>query len=113
MENKFFDQQRDLDLLRYYLGDALRLFVEGDYEMAFISGYKVINEETIVNPRDYVSVERKGKPSFSEVRALLMHSRRKRTQIDVKRIKETKRNLPQDCLELLERCFTLLKRIEE
>lgn len=76
--NKFPNQQKDLDLLRYYLEEALHFFVEGHYELAFASGYKVINEKTVVNPKDYVSDQRKGKPSFSEVRTVLMHSVGKR-----------------------------------
>ena len=108
--DRFPDRGKDLDLLRYYFVDSLRLFEEGDYEKAFLSGYKVINEETVVNPKEYISDKKEGEPSsFSDIRTILMHSRRKKTEIDVKRIRETKKKLPQYCTELLLRCFTFLK----
>jgi hypothetical protein len=63
-----------------------------------------------VDPKDYVSDKRNGKPeSFSEIRTILMHSRRKETQIDVDKIKETKKELPYYCVELLQRDFEFLE----
>ena len=110
--NRFSGQERDVDLLRYYFAEALRLFEEGDYERSFISAYKVIYEETVVNPREYVSDKREGEPSsFSEIRTVLLHSRRKKIQIDVKKIRETKRKLPQYSMELLQKCFEFLKEL--
>lgn len=110
IEEKFSEKQKDVDLLRYYFGDALRLFEEGAYEESFISCYKTICEETIVNPKDYVSDIREGEPaSFSEIRTILMHSRRKEIQIDLDKIRLTKRRLPQYCLELLQRAFSFLE----
>jgi hypothetical protein len=112
IEDKFSSQEKDVDLLRYYFVDAFRLFEEGNYEMAFISGYKVINEKTVVDPKEHVSDKREGKPSsFSEIRTVLMHSRREKTQIDVRRIGEIKKKLPQYCLELLQRDFELLEKL--
>ena len=110
--NRFPEQEKDVDLLRYYCEESLRMFEEGNYEMAFISGYKVINEKTVVNPRDFISDKREGEPSsFSEVRTILMHSRREKTRINVKRIREIKGKLPQYCIELLERCFTFVQTL--
>jgi len=110
--NRFSDKEKDVDLLRYYFTDAWRLFEEGAYENAFISAYKVINEETVVNPKEYVSDKREEEPaSFSEIRTILLHSRRKKIQIDVKRIRETKRKLPQYCMELLNKCYSFLNEL--
>lgn len=110
IENKFSGQQRDIDLLRYYSSGAVRSFEEGAYEESFISGYQAICEKTIVDPKNHVTDKRDGKPeSFSEIRTILMHSRRKQTEIDVKKIIESKRELPKYCLEILKRDFELLE----
>lgn len=112
--DKFPGRIKDLDLLRYYFADSLRSFEEGDYEKAFLSGYKVINEETVVNPKEYVSDKREGEPSsFSEIRTVLMHSRRKKTEINVKRIRDTEKELPKYCIELLQTCFMFLTRLAD
>lgn len=114
IDNRFSEQRENVDLLRYYFLDALHLFEEGNYEMAFITGYKVINEETVVDPKKYISDKREGEPSsFSEIRTILMHSRshRKEVQINVKRIRETKRKLPRYCIELLQRSYTFLEKL--
>jgi hypothetical protein len=100
-------------LLDYNLTDAIERFEEGDYEMAFISGYKVICEVTVVDPKEYVSDQRKGGLSFSDIRTILVHSRshRKYLQISPEEIKTTRRKLPQYCVELLHRCFTFMNRV--
>ena len=111
IERKFADQSEKVDLLRYYFYNALYWFIEGEYEKAFMEGYKVIRETTVVDPTKYVDDKRENKPSFSEVRTVLMHSKRKKLEIDVKRIRETKKHLPQDCMDLLERDILFLKEI--
>lgn len=112
IDNRFSDHRENVDLLRYYFLDALRSFEEGSYEMAFLSAYKVINEETVVNPRNYVSDKREGEPSsFSEIRAILMHSRRKDIQINVRKIREIKKKLPQYCIEVLQRASAFLEKL--
>ena len=112
IDNRFSDHRENVDLLRYYSLDALGSFEEGSYEMAFISTYKVINEETVVNPRDYVSDKREGEPSsFFGIRAILMHSRRKDIQINVRKIREIKKKLPQYCIEVLQRASTFLEKL--
>jgi hypothetical protein len=112
LEAKFAGQRENLDLLRYYSMEALNSFREGAYEESFLWGYQMICEKTIVDPKSLVSDKRDGKPeSFSEIRTILMHSRRKGTKIDVGTIKETKRMLPQFCVEILLRDFELLERL--
>jgi len=110
--NRYSGKEKDVDLLRHYFTDAWRLFEEGAYEKAFISAYKVINEETVVNPKEYVSDKREGEPSsFSDIRTILLHSRRKKVQINVKKIRKTKRKLPQYSIELLKKCYAFLKKL--
>ena len=115
IREKFVAQENDVDLLNHYFSDATRLFEEGDFEGAFLSGYKMISEKTVVNPKEHVSDKRiheEHEPSsFSEIRTILMHSRREKTQIDVKRIRETQKMLPKYCEEILRTCFDLVSRI--
>jgi len=111
IERKFVNQSENIDLLRYYFHNALAWFIGGDYEKAFMDGYKVIREPTVVDPTKYVNDKRKNKRSFSEVRTILMHSKRRELKIDVKIIREVKRNLPQDCVDLLERDMIFLRKI--
>jgi len=112
VEKNFPDGKRAVDLLRFYFLESVNSFEEGDYEGAFMSSCKVINEPTVVNPKDYVTDKREGEPSsFSEIRTILLHSRRKKTEIDVRKVKETRRKLPLYCLEILERCFAFLERL--
>jgi hypothetical protein len=114
IENKFSGQKKDVDLLRYYYREAIDSFEEGAYEESFLSGYQMICEKTVVDPKDYISDHRDGTPeSFSEIRTILMHSRRKETEIDVKTIRDTKKTLPIYCIELLYRDFALLEAIAD
>lgn len=111
IEIKYADQPEKVDLLRYYLYNALYWFIEGDYEKAFMEGYKVIREPTVVDPTMYVNDKRENRSSFSEIRTILMHSKRKKLEIDVERIRETKKSLPQDCVDLLVRDILFLRKI--
>jgi len=112
IRDKFSDKEEDVDLLQNYFSDATRLFEEGSYERSFLSGYKVINEPTVVSPKKHISDKREGEPSsFSEIRTILMHSRREKTEINVKRIREVRKELPKYCVEVLQRCFALLKSL--
>ena len=114
IRKRFSDKEKDVDLLRYYLEDALNSFEEGNYENAFLSGYKIINEPTVVNPKEYVTDKREDFPSsFSDIRTILMHSRRRELEIDVKRIRLTKSKLFQYSLELLQRDFDFLEKISQ
>ena len=114
IERKFSRQQNDVDLLRYYYKETINSFLEGAYEESFLSGYQMICERTVADPKNYISDKRDGTPeSFSEIRTILMHSRRKETEIDVKTIRDTKRKLPQYCVELLHRDFALLKTVAD
>ena len=109
---KFPREKESIELLRYYFSEAIRLFEEGSYEMSFLSAYKIIREPTVVDPREYISDKREGKPSsFSEIRAVLMHSRRRDIQINPKRIRETKTKLPQYALEIIERAIKFLEKL--
>ena len=109
---RFSGKEGDVDLLRYYFTESVRLFEEGDYETAFLSGYKVISEVTVANPKDFVKSEREDpKLSFSDIRTTLMHSRRKDIQIDIGKIREKRRNLPKYCVEVLQRGYEFLQRI--
>jgi len=109
---KFPNKKEDVELLRYYFSDAIRQFEEGSYESAFLSAYKIIRDETVVDPTKYITDKRKGKPSsFAQIRAILMHSRRKRTEISPKTIRETKAKLPKYTLEVIERGAEFLEKI--
>jgi hypothetical protein len=112
IKTKFPNKKIEHDLLRYYFEDALFSFVEGDYEKAFLSGYKVIREPTVVDPRDYVNDSREGAPStFSEIRTTLMHSSRKHHRTEVRKIKTIKPKLPKYSLEVIENAFKSLQNI--
>jgi hypothetical protein len=112
IEKRFPDSQRDFDVLQYYFRESLTSFLDGDFERSFIWGYKVIREKTVVNPCEYVNDKREGKPSLSDIRNTLEHSRRK-GHVDTTEIKKILRNLFGDCLDLLQREFELIKLIAE
>jgi hypothetical protein len=112
IKKKFGNKEKAIDLLSYYLKDALVSFEEGDYENAFLSGYKIINEPTVIKPIEYVTDKRDGLPSrFSEIRTALMHSSRDKHKIEVTTIKKTKSKLPYYSLEVIERATELLHTI--
>jgi len=80
--------------------------------MAFLSAYKIIRDKTVVDPTNYISDKREGEPSsFSKIRAILVHSRRKRTEINPKTIRETKAKLPEYTLEVINRVMKFLEKI--
>jgi len=112
IERIYPNQQRDRDLLKHYFDESFQYYLEGNFESSLIWGYKVIREETVVDPLEYVNDRRINKPSFGDIRNTLMHSRR-RGHVDPSRIKEIRKNLFHDCLDLLEREFLLIKRIAE
>ncbi|MBC7130382.1 hypothetical protein H5T51_04060 [Candidatus Bathyarchaeota archaeon] len=112
LEEKFPGKKDDVDLLRYYYSDATRRFEEGSFEMAYFSAYKIIRDETVVDPKEYVSDKREGEPSsFSEIRTILLHSRRKKVEINPKRITEIKAKLPQYTLEIILRASTFIEKL--
>lgn len=112
IEKRFSNKKEDVELLRYYFLEAIRLFEEGSFEMAYFSAYKIIREPTVVDPREYVSDKREGEPSsFSEIRAILMHSRRKDIQVSPKKISEIKVKLPEYALEIIQRASTFIQKL--
>jgi hypothetical protein len=111
IEKKFSSKLEDVDALRYYFNESLMSFLEGNYERSVMWGYMVINEETVVNPKLYVDDKRKGKPSFAEIRTVLQHSRRDDIHIPTERIRQVRRNLFDDALDLLEREVTFVQRV--
>jgi hypothetical protein len=109
---KFPQKKDDIELLRYYFSEATRLFEEGSFEMAYFSAYKIIREPTVVDPKEYISDKREGEPSsFSEIRSILMHSRRKDTKVSPKQIREIKVKLPEYALEIIQRASTLIEKL--
>jgi len=109
---KFPQKKDDIELLRYYFSEATRLFEEGSFEMAYFSAYKIIREPTVVAPKEYISDKREGEPSsFSEIRSILMHSRRKDTKVSPKQIREIKAKLPEYALEIIQRASTLIEKL--
>lgn len=112
IQKKFPSEQKDLDLLQYYFYESLRCFLEGDFERCLIWGYKVIHEKTIVNPLEYVDDKRPNKPSFSDIRNTLEHSRRG-GHVDTNEIRKIVKNLFNDCLDLLQREFVFIKKVSE
>ncbi|MEM3826693.1 MAG: hypothetical protein QXZ08_03935 [Nitrososphaeria archaeon] len=111
---KFLNTKDNVELLRYYFLDTISNFEEGSYELAFLSAYKIIREQTVIDPRGYIDDKREGEPSsFSEIRTILIHSRRKDVEIRPKIIRETKTKLPQYTLEVIERALTFLKKLSE
>lgn len=75
--------------------------------------YKVINEPTVIDPKERITDKRKSGPSFSDIRTILMHSRRKKVEISPEKIRETKKRLPQYTMELLQRCFAFIEGLVE
>jgi hypothetical protein len=112
IERKYPERRKDLDLLEYYFSESFRCFLEGDIEKGYDWGYKVIREKTIVDPLEYVDDKRAGKPSFGDIRNTLMHSRRK-GHTDKSEISQIRKNLFNDLLDLLERCYLLIGIIAE
>jgi len=113
IEKRFSSEQQDLDLLQYYFHESYTSFLEGDFEKSFVWGYKVIREKTVVNPTEFVDDKREDKPSFSEIRNTLQHSRREDTHIGTQTIKKVMKNLCDDALDLLEREITFIKKVAE
>jgi len=108
----YSDKENDCDLLHYYFKDALFSFEQGDYEKAFLSGYKIIRESTVVDPKKYVNDKRNGSPStFCEIRGTLMHSSNKHRRTEVEKIKKINPKLPEYSLEVIERAFEFLQKI--
>jgi hypothetical protein len=109
---KFSQKKDDVELLRYYFLDAINQFIEGSYEMAYFSAYKIIRERTIVDPKEYVSDKRNGEPSsFSEIRSILMHSRVKDTKVSPKKIRNIKVKLPEYTVEIIQRASELIEKL--
>ena len=109
---KFPEKEDDVKLLKYYFLEAIRQFEEGSYEMAFLTAYKIIREQTVVNPKDYISDKREGKPSsFSEIRTILVHLKREHTKISPKQIAETRKKLPEYTLEIIQRAATFIEKL--
>jgi len=109
---KFSQKKDDVELLRYYFLDAINQFIEGSYEMAYFSAYKIIRERTIVDPKEYVSDKRNGEPSsFSEIRSILMHSRVKDTKVSPKKIRGIKVKLPEYTVEIIQRASELIEKL--
>ena len=112
IKKRYPNNEKETDLLSYYLKDSLISFEEGDYENSFLSAYKIIREPTVVDPTKYVNDLRDGTPSkFSEIRTILMHTSRRDYDIDVNIIKTTKKKLPIYSLEMIERAIELLQKI--
>jgi hypothetical protein len=112
INKKFPDKQNDVNLLQYYFYESLRGFLEGNYEKSFIWGYKVIREKTLVDPCKYINDKRTNKPSFSDIRNTLEHSRRK-GHVDTLKIRRILKNIFDDCVDLLEREFNFIKKLAE
>ena len=112
IEEKFSNQENDVEMLRYYVRESLFSYLDGDFERSYVWGYKVIRESTAVNPTEYVDDKREGLCSFSEIRNTLQHSRRK-GHVDANEVRLTIKNLYKDCIDLLEREFELVKKIAE
>lgn len=112
LKDKFPKQEDDVNLLRYYLSEALLLFEEVSYEMAYFSAYKIIRDKTVVGPTKYVSDKRgAGELSFSDIRAILLHSGRKRIEISPKVIAETRSKLPEYALEVIQRALEFIEKL--
>jgi hypothetical protein len=110
IKRRFLENKKDCELLQYYASESFRAFLEGDYEKSLIWGYKVIHEPTIVDPVLYVDDKRLNKPSFSDVRNTLEHSRRG-GHVDTKKIRQIMGGLFDDTLDLVEREIILLEKI--
>ena len=109
---KFPQKKDDVNQLKEYFSEAIRLFEEGSYEMAFLKTYIIIGDTTVTNPKEYISDKREGKPSsFSEIRTILVHSRRKDTVISPKQIAETRTKLPEYTLEIIQRAATFIEKL--
>lgn len=112
IQKKYPTKSKDLDLLEYYFQESFQSFLEGDFEKSLDWGYKVIHENTVVNPLEYVDDKRVDKPSFSYIRNRLEHSRRG-GGTEVREIRQIMKNLFAVCLDLLEREFVFIKKVSE
>ncbi len=112
LDEKFPDKESDIDLLIYYFSEGVEMFINSDFEAAFMAGYKCIREETVVNPTEYVS-DKRGEEvySFSDIRAILTHSRRKKFNITVKEINKVRSDIPIYALEVLMRALDFLNKL--
>jgi hypothetical protein len=110
IKQRFPEKEKDCELLHYYFTESFTAFIEGDYEKSFIWGYKVIREPTVVDPMPYALDKRLNKPSLSDIRNTLEHSRRK-GHVETKKIRQIRGSLFDDSLDLVEREITLLKKI--
>jgi hypothetical protein len=110
IKQRFLEKEKDCDLLHYYFSESFTAFLEGDYEKSLIWGYKVIREPTVVDPTLYVDDKRLNKPSFSDVRNTMEHSRRK-GHVETKKIRQIMGSLFDDSLDLVEREIVFLKKI--
>ncbi|WEU40142.1 MAG: hypothetical protein OdinLCB4_006635 [Candidatus Odinarchaeum yellowstonii] len=80
------------------------MFIEGDFERAFMTGYPCIREKTVVNPMELVSDKRgEGELSFSDIRSCLVHIKRNKLEIDPKKIMSVRSALSWYAFELLEK----------
>lgn len=109
---KRFPQNQDSQLLQYYFDTSYAAYVDGDYEKSLMWGYTAIREPTIVDPKKYVDDKRAGKPSFSDIRNTLQHSRRK-GHVNAKEIRQTMKGLVEASLDIVEREIILLNKIAE
>ena len=104
---KFPQKKNKVNMLRYYFLEAIRLFEEGSYEMAFLTAYIIIRDTIVEDPKEYVSDKREGEPpSFSDIRAILVHSRQK-----YKQIAEIRKKLPGYTLEIIQRAATFIENL--
>ena len=109
---KFLDRKPDVDLLIYYFSEAVQMFIEGDFERAFMTGYTCIRDETVVNPTELVSDKRgEGELSFSDIRSCLVHFKRKKLEITPKNIMSIRSAMPWYTFELLERILEFLNKL--
>jgi hypothetical protein len=100
----------DCGLLHLYFDFSLGAFIDGDYEKSLIWGYKVIREKTVVDPTFFVDDKRNRKPSISEIRNSMEHSR-VGGQVSTDDVRKMMKELPDACLDLVEREITLLRKI--
>jgi hypothetical protein len=104
---KFPQKKNKVNMLRYYFLEAIRLFEEGSYEMAFLTAYIIIRDTIVEDPKEYISDKREGEPpSFSDIRAILVHSRQK-----YKQIAEIRKKLPEYTLEIIQRAVTFIENL--
>jgi hypothetical protein len=112
LQQKYPSQSDDIALLEYSLRSSIDFFKSGDYERSFIEGCKIIRDKTIVEPKTVINDRIDEEKTFSQVRAIILHTEIGHKPVKAQDIKKTKKELFELNIKLYERIFEFLEKIE-